>query len=191
MVNVRVLRKSRRPLRSFSVIWSEIWSAAFSTSGSNLYGRAYSARMACISVSFSPGIPSTSTMWPFGVGSPLSHPSTRAATFIPLFAPSGRVSKSMQMSYGIFLDCISTQACLPTMCSTPTNGLWLRSTISMISPSRRLAASLRPPLAASDEASFLSLVTAHFTVSPFNAPRVLDALTNTSLSGSPSMITKT
>ena len=152
-------------------------SAAFSTSGSNRYGKAYSARMACISVSFSPGSPSTSTICPRGFGAPLGHPSTIAATFMPDTAPFFATS-SMEtpISYGIVLLCISTHAWLPTTCSMPTKGLGDRDTISSTFPSFRIL-------------SVFSFVTATLTVSPFRAPIVLEALTNTSSSRS-STITK-
>ena len=198
MVKVRTFLISLLFFTSSALILSDMLSAAFSTSGSNLYGRPYSARIACISVSFSPISPSTSVRCPEGFGSPRFQLSTTAATFIPeravsslrspstvsytpltansflpvgLRAPVFAVSgfTSMAMSYGMVLLCIITQACFPTVWSTPMKGLVDLSSIFLISPSRLW------PLRA-------SRVTATMTLSPFRALWVFAAFTKMSSS---------
>src|SRR5680860_632823 len=66
MVNVSTSRISRRLAISSALMEVSIVSAKRSTSVGKSYGRPYSARIACISVLCSPGLPSTSVTFPMG-----------------------------------------------------------------------------------------------------------------------------
>ena len=87
IVKVGTSRKSRLAAASSAVIAASILSAQASTSGANLFGRPNSARMACISVSFSPGLPSTSVTSPTGLRDLWSHSIILATAFCPCLAP--------------------------------------------------------------------------------------------------------
>ena len=134
IVNVSTSLKSFRLAISSCVISGEIPTASCSTSVGNESGNPYSAKIAFISVLFSPCLPNTSLITPTGFFAPAGQSTILAKALSPFLAPFKSVN-GIKISCNILRSSGIKKAKCCDSFKIPVNSIFARLIISTTSPS--------------------------------------------------------